>query len=122
MNPLTEYTGKAYNFLTYNCWDHVKAVRAKVGIDTPKFDCTSPNFINDTFIDAHDNSKGLTQSETPNDYCAVLMASKRGRRVLWHSGVYLNGMVSHCDRFSRQVRIDTLKSIIEKSERVEFWL
>lgn len=121
MNPLTEYTGKAYNFLTYNCWHHVKAVRAKVGMTTPQFDCTSPSFINDTFINAHDNSKGLTQSETPSDYCAVLISSKRGMRVLWHSGVYLDGIVSHCDRFSRQVRTDTLKSIIEKSERVEFW-
>ncbi|AHK11832.1 hypothetical protein S349_42 [Shewanella sp. phage 3/49] len=121
MNPLGVYTGIAYDFINHNCWHHVRNVRADAGLKTPEFDCTSPDFINETFTNAHDNSKGLEQHNEPSEYCAVLIASKRGKRLIWHSGVYLDGIVSHCDRFARQVRTDTLKSIIEKSERVEFW-
>jgi hypothetical protein len=117
MNPLSEYTGIAYDFRNYNCWHHVIRVRADNGMLTPVFDCTSPELANETFEDAHRNTKGLEQSSEPDDLCAVLMLSD-GR---WHSGVYLDGDVSHCDRNARQVRLDSLESLQRVCERIEFW-
>jgi hypothetical protein len=117
MNPLSEYTGLAYCFETRNCWHHVINVRKDFGLDTPDFDCTSPELSNETFEAAHSNTKGLEQSSEPDDLCAVLMLSD-GR---WHSGVYLDGDVSHCDRNARQVRLDSLESLQRVCERIEFW-
>ena len=117
MNKLHVYTGKGYNFRHYNCWHHVRCVRNDVGLDTPEFDCVSLDLVDSTFEVAHEKSKGLQQVDQPADYCAVLMKTKRG----WHSGIYYDGMVSHCDREARQVRLDTLESINKISLRVEFW-
>ena len=121
MNPLAAYTGKPYDFNLYNCWHHVKKVRLDAGIVTPDFDCLDIDLINKTFDDAHSDSKGLTQISEPVNYCAVLIARKHRNRLLWHSGVYLDGMVSHCDRSAKQVHFCTLKELQSKSERVEFW-
>jgi hypothetical protein len=35
MNPLAKYTGLAYDFMTYNCWGHVRNVRSDAGMKTP---------------------------------------------------------------------------------------
>ncbi len=121
MNLLCVYTGIQYRFHGYNCWDHVRRVRADFGLETPDFDCASPVKINQTFEESHKNSKGLKQIDSPDDLCAVLMATEKNGRTTWHSGVYMNGMVSHCDRYSKQVRLDTLMSIKEQVSRVEFW-
>lgn len=117
MNPLSAYTGIAYDFGAYNCWHHVMKVRADNGMDTPPFDCTSPKLVCATFEAAHCNSKGLQQISEPEPFCAVLVL-RDGR---WHSGVYLDDMVSHCDRNARQVRLDSLNSLQQVCERVEFW-
>ncbi len=121
MNKLSVYTGIQYRFRNYNCWHHVRKVRADAGMETPEFDCTTPDFINDTFEAAHDDSKGLTQHNEPSNYCAVLMQTRRGSKLHWHSGVYLDASVSHCDMFARQVRMNTLDEIMNMAERVEFW-
>lgn len=114
MNKLAKYTGLAYNYQTYNCWHHVRAVRRDAGIDTPEFDCRTPELIEAS----RKQTKGMVKIENPEPYCAVLMYTKREK---WHAGVYLDGLISHCDRNARQVRIDTLKSINKIAERVEFW-
>lgn len=117
MNPLSVYTGIAYCFRSYNCWHHVIRVRAENGIITPEFDCASPRLSDEVFIKSHSNTKGMEQISAPFDYCAVLMMID-GR---WHSGVYLDGEVSHCDMVARQVRMDSLESLKERCERIEFW-
>ena len=121
MNLLCVYTGIPYRFNGYNCWDHVRRVRADFGLDTPRFDCVAPPKIEEAFDLFHTDPKGMTQLNDPVDLCAVMIATDRAGRTSWHSGVYMNGMVSHCDRYSKQVRLDTLRSIKETSSRVEFW-
>ena len=71
---ITDYTGRPYNFRTYNCWHHVRKVRADVGIDTPVFDVLSPTAINDAFDNGHADPSGLVRVIAPNNYDAVLMA------------------------------------------------
>ena len=118
VNPLSEYTGIAYDFRNYNCWHHVIKVREDNGIDTPEFDCTKPELSDSVFIQGHCDTKGMQQIGEPESLCAVLMCID-GR---WHSGVHFDGMVSHCDMYARQVRLDSLESLKRLSERVEFWL
>ena len=115
------YTGKAYDFGRYNCWHHVQSVRRDAGIDTPDFDATSPLYCNDAFESGHADSKGMIQVSEPRDFDAVLMLVRCGKRLDWHSGVYFDGLVSHCDMRARQVRIDSLSDLAQQCERVEFW-
>ena len=121
MNELAKYCGIAYDFQRYNCWHHVRRVRADHGLKTPEFDCVDQQFENEIFDSAHENSKGLLQIDSPENLCAVLMAKEVKGRLVWHSGVYLDGQVSHCDRNAKQVRIEPLKALEKIYERVEFW-
>lgn len=116
-----DYTGTPYNFRSYNCWSHVRAVRQDAGLSTPLFDVTSPTTINAAFDAGHADTKGLTQHSTPQNFDAVLLGVNHGSRIIWHAGVYFDGMVSHCELASRQVRLEKLTDIIERFPRVEFW-
>ena len=117
VNPLSEYTGLAYCFKTRNCWHHVINVRKDFGLETPEFDCTKPELSDSVFIQGHCDTKGMQQIDAPESLCAVLML--RGGH--WHSGVYFDGMVSHCERVSRQVKLESLVDIKEKYPETEFW-
>ena len=121
MNPLAKYTGLAYDFVTRNCWHHVRNVRADAGLDTPEFDCVDVGGISSTFEAGHSDSKGLAQAYEPRNFDAVLMASSKRGRLVWHSGVYCDGQVSHCDRWAKQVIMEPLSEIRRQYERVEFW-
>lgn len=118
---ITDYTGIAYNFRTMNCWQFVRMVRADVGIATPEFDVMSPVGISAAFDVGHVNSKGLVRVYDPCNYDAVLMATKAGGRLVWHAGVYYDGMVSHCERAAKQVRLESLADIKRKYQEIEFW-
>ena len=121
MNPLAKYTGLAYDFVTRNCWNHVRNVRADAGLETPEFDCVSVGGISAAFESGHADSKGLMQVAEPHDFDAVLMATSKRGRLIWHSGVYCDGMVSHCDRWAKQVIMEPLPSLRRQYERIEFW-
>lgn len=121
MNPLAKYTGLAYDFMTRNCWHYVRMVRSDAGLATPEFDCVSMDGISATFEAGHADSKGLTQITEPHDFDAVLMATSKRGRLIWHSGVYCGGMVSHCDRWAKQVIMEPLSSLRRQYERIEFW-
>lgn len=118
---ISAYTGLAYDFRRRNCWHHVRNVRKDAGIETPAFDVLSPVGINSAFSDAHDDPKGLVQVEFPSNYDAVLMGIKSADRIVWHAGVYFDGMVSHCDRLSRQVRLELLTDLKQQYAEIEFW-
>ena len=121
MNPLAKYTGLAYDFVTRNCWHHVRNVRADAGLDTPEFDCIDTGGISAAFEAGHADSKGLVQVVEPHDFDAVLMATSKRGRLIWHSGVYCDGMVSHCDRWAKQVIMEPLPALRRQYERIEFW-
>ena len=121
MNPLAKYTGLAYDFMRRNCWCHVRMVRSDAGLATPEFDCVSVEGISATFENGHADSKGLVQVMEPHDFDAVLMATSKRGRLIWHSGVYCDGHVSHCDRWAKQVIMEPLSSLRRQYERIEFW-
>lgn len=118
---ITKYTGRAYNFRTYNCWHHVSAVRADVGLSTPVFDVCSAASANAVFDQGRADGCGFEQHERPNDYDIVLMGVRTGGRLVWHSGVYFGGYVSHCARSARQVKLELLSDLRTQYSEIEFW-
>lgn len=118
---ITDYTGRRYDFRNYNCWHHVRAVRADAGLPTPAFDVLTPAGINQAFEEGHTDSKGLTLVATPENYDAVLMGVTHGSRIVWHAGVFYDGNVSHCDRHAKQVKLESLTDIKSKFSEIEFW-
>lgn len=118
---INAFTGKPYNFRTYNCWTHVRAVRRAAGLTTPCFDVASPAMINAAFDAGHEDSKGLTKHCTPQNFDAVLLGARHAGRIVWHAGVYYDGMVSHCELASRQVRLEPLSEMKERFTEIEFW-
>jgi hypothetical protein len=118
---INAYTGLPYDFRRRNCWHHVRNVRADAGLSTPEFDVISPRQIDAAFYAGHADTKGLTRVETPQDFDAVLMGQRVGKRLVWHAGVYFNGIVSHCSLAAKQVRIDTLADLRQQYQEIEFW-
>lgn len=118
---INAYTGKAYNFRTYNCWHHVRAVRADAGLETPEFDVVSPKDINAAFDGGHADTKGLIRANTPSNYDAVLLGIRTGNRIVWHAGVYYDGFISHCALYARQVKLDSLSDLRQEYTEIEFW-
>ena len=118
---INDYTGKPYNFRNYNCWHHVRAVRADAGISTPEFDVAHISAANAAFAAGHADSKGLAPISSPSDFDAVLMGERHGSRIVWHSGVYYQGYVSHCELAARQVKLESLADIRARYSEIEFW-
>lgn len=118
---INAYTGKPYNFRTYNCWSHVRAVRKDAGLETPEFNVISPKDINTAFEDGHAAPKGLQQVFNPQNYDAVLLGTRTGGRIVWHAGVYFDGMVSHCALYARQVKLESLSDLKQVYREIEFW-
>ena len=118
---INDYTGRAYNFRRYNCWQHVRAVRHDAGMETPEFDVISPTQIQAAFDDGHAAPKGLEQVFEPQNFDAVLMAQKVAGRLVWHAGVYFDGFVSHCELAARQVRLEPLSDLKSRFSDIEFW-
>lgn len=118
---INDYTGLPYDFRRRNCWHHVRAVRADAGLQTPEFDVISPRQINDAFDAGHANTKGLVRVETPQNYDAVLMGRRLGKRIVWHAGVYFEGLVSHCALISKQVKLEPLTDLRQQYTEIEYW-
>ncbi|HID7510321.1 TPA: hypothetical protein ACXHW4_004220 [Enterobacter hormaechei] len=118
---INDYTGRAYNFRRYNCWQHVREVRRDAGMETPEFDVISPTQIQAAFDDGHAAPKGLEQVFEPKNFDAVLMCQKVAGRLVWHAGVYYEGFVSHCELAARQVRLEPLSDLKLRYPEIEFW-
>ncbi len=118
---IADYTGLPYDFRRRNCWHHVRNVRADAGLETPAFDVISPRQIDAAYDAGHRDSKGLTRQQTPQNFDAVLMGRRANGRIVWHSGVYYEGLVSHCELASRQVRLDRLEDLKDLYTEIEFW-
>ena len=118
---INDYTGRAYNFRRYNCWQHVRTARRDAGLETPEFDVISPTQIQAAFDDGHAAPKGLEQVFEPKNFDAVLMCQKVAWLLVWHAGVYYEGFVSHCELAARQVRLEPLSDLKLKYPEIEFW-
>lgn len=118
---INDYTGLPYDFRRRNCWHHVRAVRRDAGLDTPVFDVISPRKIDAAFAEGHADPKGLTKHESPENFDAVLMGERIGKRLVWHAGIYYNGLVSHCSLASRQVILQPLNDLRQQYAEIEFW-
>ncbi|WP_423826032.1 hypothetical protein, partial [Salmonella enterica] len=69
----------------------------------------------------HSDPQGLTRAQEPQNFDAVLLGVKHNGRIVWHAGVYYEGMVSHCELASRQVRLDRLEDLRDTYSEIEFW-
>lgn len=118
---INDYTGRPYNFRNYHCWHHVRQVRADAGVNTPEFDVARPSQEQDAFARGLADSRGLVHVDIPRDFDAVLMGERQGGRIVWHSGVYYNGSVSHCERAARQVKLESLADIRARYSEIQFW-
>lgn len=118
---ISDYTGIPYNFREYNCWHHVMHVREDQGIYTPEFDAISPADIDEAFTKGFADTKGLVQVYEPKNFDVVLLQFRHASSFKWHSGVYYDGMISHCERASKQVKIESIKDISKRYTRLEFW-
>ncbi len=118
---INNYTGLPYDFRKRNCWHHVRNVRRDAGIHTPEFDVKYPTAAQDMFDAGHVDSKGLTQVQEPQDFDAVLLGYEHGGRIVWHSGVYYKGYISHCERAAKMVKLESLTDISKRYPRIEFW-
>lgn len=118
---IQDYTGRPYNFRTNNCWHHVCKVRGDAGLYTPEFSVASPHGINAAFDAGHNDPQGLTRQQTPENYDIVLLGFKHAGRIVWHSGVYFDGNVSHCERIAKQVKFEPLSDLKETYTEIEFW-
>ena len=119
---INDYTGLPYNFRTFNCWHLVRKIRADAGLDTPRFDVASPAAANEMFLSGQNHdSKGLIQVDEPQDFDAVLMGVRHGKRIIWHSGVYYGGYVSHCELASKQVKLQSMADIRASFQEIQFW-
>jgi hypothetical protein len=118
---INDYTGRRYDFRKYNCWHHVLTVRADIGIETPRFDVAAPSDADAMFTEGFRDSRGLVRADTPQDFDAVLMGARHGSRIVWHSGVYYEGYVSHCELAARQVKLESLADIRARFQEIQFW-
>ena len=119
---INAYTGLPYDFRKRNCWHHVINVRSDAGFQTPRFDVVSPAAANEMFLSGqHQDSKGLTQVDEPQDFDAVLMGCRHGGRIIWHSGVYYKGYISHCERAAKMVKLEALPDIRKRYTEIQFW-
>ena len=118
---INDYTGRRYDFRRYNCWHHVRAVRADAGIETPAFEVATPTGADAMFAEGFRDSRGLVRVYEPQDFDAVLLGETHGSRILWHSGVYSGGYVSHCELAARQVKLESLADIRARFQEIQFW-
>lgn len=118
---INDYTGLPYDFRKRNCWHHVINVRSDAGLYTPPFDVKSPAEAQEMFHSGQEQSKGLVCVREPQNYDAVLMGYQHGGRVVWHSGVYFDGCVSHCERAAKQVKLEALNDLVKRYPRIQFW-
>lgn len=122
MVDITSYTGIPYNFRTFNCWHLVRKIRDDAGLLTPRFDVVSPAAANEMFLSGQNkDSKGLSRVEVPQDFDAVLMGCRHGGRIIWHSGVYYNGYISHCERAAKMVKLESMTDIRKRYPEIQFW-
>ena len=119
---MIEYNGIAYSFRNYNCYDHVVRVRKDNGIKTKLF---KPRNIDTAFsvisAEMQKLDHGLTKADTPENYDIVFVSKTISGRKVHHCGIYFDGLVSHCDRTAKQVRMEQLADFSATYEAPTFW-
>ncbi len=124
MTDINSYTGKQYDFETYNCWSHVCAVRSDAGLQTRMFTASTPAIqdIAEAFNAAIEKGDhGMRQVKSPRNYDVVLAYQVFKGRPVWHAGVYYDGWVSHCHKPSGMVVFEPLSDMMQAFKGVEFW-
>lgn len=96
-------------------------VRSDAGLETPDFNVASPAQIDAAFDSGHKNPKGLQRQQAPKNLDIVLLGFKHAGRIVWHSGVYHEGNVSHCERVAKQVKYEPLSDLKAVYTEIEFW-
>ncbi|TMM79835.1 hypothetical protein FGD18_23805, partial [Salmonella enterica subsp. enterica serovar Heidelberg] len=69
--------------------------------------------------DGRANGEGLGRAFHAQSFGRVLLGVKHRGGIVWHAGVYYEGMVSHCELASRQVRLDSLEDLKDTYSEIE---
>lgn len=124
MIDINSYTGKPYGFMTYNCWQHVVAVRHAVGIKTKMYTVVSmaAGVVASKFNSERTrNEHGLTLVTHPKNYDIVIFIRPVAGIDYYHSGIWFNGWVSHSCNIVKQVIFQPLEEAVKNRREVELW-
>lgn len=118
------YTGKRYGFMTYNCWQHVVAVRKAAGIKTKMYTVASMarGVVASEFnTEQIRNEHGLILVTEPKNFDIVIFKRSVAGTDYYHAGIWFNGWVSHCCNVAKQVIFEPLREAIKNKREVELW-
>jgi len=116
MIDINSYTGKRYGFMSYNCWQHVVAVRHAVGIKTKMYVAKTDTVgeISLTFdIILHENKNNFISMTELKNYDIVIFKRPVAGINYYHAGVWFNGWVSHSCSVARQVVFEPLREAVK---------
>lgn len=118
------YTGKRYGFMTYNCWQHVVAVRKAAGIKTKMYTVASmaAGVVASKFnTERTRNEHGLILVTEPKNFDIVIFKRPVAGIDYYHAGIWFNGWVSHSCNIAEQVIFEPLREAIKNRREVELW-
>ncbi len=124
MTDINSYTGKRYGFMSYNCWQHVVAVRKDVGVKTKTYSVISmtASVIASKFNSERSrNEHGLTFVTEPKNYDIVIFKRKITGVDYHHCGIWFDEWISHSCNIARQVIFQPLEEAIKNRRGVELW-
>ena len=119
---LSKFIGIPYNFRKMNCWHFVVLVRKEFNIKTRMFKTRTMQDAFDTItaqMQIVDN--GLTLVDEPQNFDIVIVEQWRGKRRVFHCGVFHDGSVIHCDGTFGSSRYEPLTEFKKGYKGVTFW-
>jgi len=125
---INSYTGKRYGFFSYNCWQHVIAVRKDAGVNVE----IDINSLSKSNIVHHD--WGSLASFRNNHGLILLMSQNKARNFdimifkrpisdvnYYHAGIWFNGWISHSCNTVGQVIFEPLRQVMANRKGFEIW-
>lgn len=108
--------------MKFNCWDFVAKVRKDNGLNCEVF---RPKKLREAFAlisgQLESSKAGLKKVKSLDNFDIILCEKRLGSMAVFHCGIYVDGMVYHCDRQKRQVTFDSVDAFTKQYESVTFW-
>jgi len=110
--------------MTYNCWQHVVAVRKSAGIKTKMYTVASmaAGVVASKFnTERTRNTHGLILVTEARNFDIVIFKRPVASIDYYHAGIWFNDWVSHSCNIVGQVIFEPLTEAIKNRRDVEFW-
>lgn len=124
IDNINSYTGIRYGFMTYNCWQHVVAVRKDAGIKTKMYTVASMSagVIASKFnTERVRNNHGLILITEPKNFDIVIFKRVVVGVDYYHAGIWFKGWISHSCNIAGQVIFEPLRDAIKIRRGIELW-